>query len=359
MGNFCSVPPAGRKNVTIEKQVHHEEDAWLPSNNNKDEAEKIASATLTTLDSCNRILDVHATMSAANTELIFSTNGNWHKSLDRLLEQKFFRENPSVKRSYLITTTPPIFVPQMQRGTIRVGNVMWVDAQPHVVAGPLKAIQKLEEAGLALGDKVPIIQTYGCVILRRTGDHRIQTFWDLRNLGPGRFTTSHPAEGGSYNNYKNTTLNIAKHNPRTPKKTSKEADTDAQTLVSSLFHEGDAGLPRTGHIMHRSIPNIIATHQADAALCFLHIAVGIMRDNPGVFEAVYLARDTNGSTGDPDVLARGQDPVEGTQVATFFVCRTTTVVNDVQERARENFIESLRSDEFTPILKETGLRRPE
>ena len=73
-----------------------------------------------------------------------------------------------------------------------------------------------------------------------------------------------------------------------------------------------------------------------SGLIFLHLAVVAMQENPGVLEAVYLAKDKDGLTDDPAVLLQGQDRLEGYKVGTFFVLRTTTNVTVAQEEAREN-----------------------
>jgi len=83
-----------------------------------------------------------------------------------------------------------------------------------------------------------------------------------------------------------------------------------------------------------------------------------MHDNPGVFEAVYLASDKDGSTDDSEILALGQEPLEGNKVGTFSVVQTTTALNSDQEKATAAFLEALDSTEFTEILTEVGLRRP-
>ena len=103
---------------------------------------------------------------------------------------------------------------------------------------------------------------------------------------------------------------------------------------------------------------MIATGQADAGLFFLHLAVVAMQENPGVFEAIYLAKDRVGMTDDPSVLLQGQEPLEGNRAGTFFVAKTVTPVTDAQETARTNLIADLVSDEFTDILTQVGLLRP-
>ena len=330
-------------------------DPWLPQEDPQDTAQRLAMPSLTQ-PFYNMVLDVRATTSAADLELIFSTNGNWMAGLMKLLDEKYFPENPSVKDSYLVTTSPPISLAQMSTGLLKVGNILYKDAQPHVVAGPGKFLDNFENAGFGDGDRIPIIQTYGNIILKRKGDKNIQSFADLAKLEPGRFASSDPAEGGSYNNYRGTIYNLVVNHPDLLGISADKAEEAAADLQAHLFDT--AGVATLGAPMHRSVPHMVATGQADAGLFFLHLAVVAMQENPGVFEAIYLANDKVGSTDDPNVLLQGQDPLEGNRAPVFSVLRTNTPVNAAQDAAREAFIADLQSPEFTDILTAVGLRRP-
>lgn len=252
----------------------------------------------------------------------------------------------------------------MDTGLVKVGNILYKDAQPHVVVAPGKVIAALEDGGFILDGFKPkkIIQTYGNVILKRKGDDSIQSFEDLYCIEPGRFASSDPAEAGSYGNYKDSVYNIALNlilasatDPDSPEAIS-IAQEEAWALQTRLFD--DQGVATIGAPMHRSVPHMIATGQADAGLIFLHLAVFAMHDNPGVFEAVYLASDKDGSTDESTILALGQEPLEGNKVGTFSVVQTITVLNSDQESATAAFLKALDSTEFTDILIEVGLRRP-
>ena len=119
-----------------------------------------------------------------------------------------------------------------------------------------------------------------------------------------------------------------------------------------------AGVAAIGYPMHQSIPHVIATGQADAGLFFLGLAVGVMRNNPGVFEAIYLSQDhpMGTKTTDPEVLKAGQTPLVGNQVVTMWATKTTTT--STSPAAVDAFIDALKSPELTAILAETGLKRP-
>lgn len=329
-------------------------DEWLPPEG--DSAERLAIPSLTQ-PFYNQALDVHASTSAFETKLIFSTNGNWHFALRRLLDEVYFPANPSVETSYLITTSPPISIAQMQTGRVKIGNILFENAQPHVIVAPGGFLDNLESENLITGPRFPIIRTYGNVILKRRGDRRFRSFWDLRRVRPGRFASSDPAEGGSFNNYRNSVFNIALNNPRRPGLSDKQIEAEAAALQKRLFDK--AGVATIGPPMHRSLPHVIGTGQADAGLFFLHLAVTAMRENPGVFTAVYLANDRVGETDDPDILALGQDPLVGNQVGNFSAVKTVTPLNGDQKAAQDSFVDALQSPEFTDILVEVGLRRPD
>lgn len=333
--------------------VGWEMDAWLPEE--LDSAQRLSIPSLTQ-PAYNTVLDVHSTLSAAGAELIFSTNGNWHSALRRLLDEEYFPAHPTVAQSYLLTTSPPLALAQMQTGEVKVGNVLYTQAQPHLVVGPGATLDALQSAGYLTGARIPIIRTYANVILRRKGDPKVGEFWDLRKIKPGRFASSDPAEGGSYSNYRNSVYNIALHNPRKASLTPAEVADEAAELQARLFD--DAGVATIGAPMHRSVPHEIATGAADAGLLFLHLAVTAMRENPGVFEAVYLASDHVGLTDDPDVLAQGQTPLAGNQAGNFAISRTTVPLSAAQTAAREDLITALQSAAFTQILIDTGLTRP-
>jgi hypothetical protein len=328
-------------------------DPWLPAEG--DSASRLAIPSLTQ-PYYNMVTDVHATVSAADVEFIFSTAGNWHSALRRLLNEQFFPALESARSSNLITTSPPISLAQMQTGKVKVGNVMYVNAAPQVVSGPTASLNQLAAEGYLSGPRINIISSYGNVILKRRGDQSIKSFWDLRTIKAGEFASADPAEGGSYNNYRNSVLNIALNNPRAPGLPPEQVAQEAAELQARLFDE--AGVMTIGPPMHRSIPHLVASGEARAGLFFLHLAVTAMRENPGVFSAVYVAQDRTGETDDPDVLAQGQTPLTGNQVNLFQVSRTTTPVNAAQEAARDLFITHLQSTEFTQILIDSGLKRP-
>mmetsp|Transcript_85698 Transcript_85698/g.239512 ORF Transcript_85698/g.239512 Transcript_85698/m.239512 type:complete len:425 (+) Transcript_85698:54-1328(+) len=348
----CDLDTSRSFNRSENVRLHWEFDAWLPV---EDDAGQRLTIPSLTQPYYNFVADVHATVSAANMALIFSTDGNWHLALRKLLETDYFVWHPHVKDNYLITTSPPISHAQLNTGRVKVGNIMFVDAQPHLVCGPSKGIMEtLRSAGNLAEDPVPIIQSYGSILLKRRSDVRFKSFWDLQNVARGRFASSMPAEGGSYNDYMTSLYDIANTNPRMLVLSAETIEHEAKELQDNLF----SNVSSLGPPKHRSVPHQIATGAADVGLFFLHLAVVAMRENPGVFSAVYLSGDRTGETDDADVLAQGQVPLNGNKVATLAVARTNARSTFEQRAASQGLSQSLQSEAFTKILADVGLRRP-
>jgi len=344
-------------------QVKYPYDAWLPEDgDNVTERLQIPSLSLPYYDN---VIDVRSTINANATELILSTAGNWQFALRKLLEDVYFPENESVKHSYLITTSPPISIQQMRGGNVKVGNILYENAQPHVALGPQPLMNGLTGNGFIPEGFVPfkVYQNFGNVIMRLKGNTTISSFADLAKIPPGRFAS---ARVGAVGNYRNTIRNIFEFN--------KEDGAAAKPLIDELIYEyniangtvlenrlfDEAGVVSIGPPMHQSIPHALIRGEADAGLMFLELAVGIMENNPNVFECCYLDNNLNrGCTADPEELKLGQDPLDGNQLATILGTKTTTPVNSAQETARDNFLAALCSDELTDILRDSGLRRPD
>jgi len=339
--------------LTFLDQIQYPYDAWLPQESaSAAERLKIPSLSQPFYDN---VIDVRATVSAKDTELILSTAGSWQFALTEFLNNKFFVDNPSVQDSYLITTSPPISVAQLRNGRVKVGNILYKDAEPHVAIGPQGLMNVLTDQGFIPGDftPFPFYQNYGNVILKLKGNTKINEFADLAKIEPGRFGST---SVGAVTNLRNSIRNIFNQNQDLVEDLVDDGLTTGEDLEARLFDE--AGVASIGPPMHQSIPHVLVTDQADAGIIFLELAVGIMRNNPGVFEAIYLAKDKTGSTDDPEVLKLGQDPLDGNVVVTFLATITNTTANTAQETARDNFIQGLKSAGLTTILAESGLRRP-
>jgi len=342
---------AKKDRLTFQDKIQYPYDAWLPQE--EDAAQRLSIPSLSQ-PFYDNVIDVRATVSAKDTELILSTAGNWQFALTKLLNDKFFVDNPTVKESYLITTSPPISVPQLQKGILKVGNILYKDAQPTVAIGPQPLMNGLTGQGFIPDGftPFPFYQNYGNVILKLKGNTMINGFADLAKIEPGRFGS---ATVGAVGNYRNSIRNIFNSNDDLVAHLVAK-DMTGEDLEARLFDEG--GVAAIGPPMHQSVPHVLVTGQADAGLMFLELAVGIMRNNPGVFEAIYLAKDKTGSTDDPEVLKLGQDPLDGNQVVKILATKTNIEMTNEQVAAQDNFINALKSEDLTAIFADSGLRRP-
>ena len=348
-GGKKETPPSMMMAVGVADQIQYPYDPWLPEEGDAAQRLTIPSISQPFYDN---VIDVRATVSAKDTSLILSTAGNWQFALRKLLADKVFVENPEIQESYLITTTPPISVPQLNKGLVKVGNILFTDAQPHNVIGPPPLMNGLANMGFIPEDftPVPICFNYGNVILKLVGTTFIETFADLATIAPGRFAS---ATVGAVTNYRNTIRNIAAMNPDLP-----PSDMTPEELEAHLFDTN--GVASIGPPMHQSISHMLITGQADAGLMFLELAVMIMEQNPGVFEAIYLDQDRpmGTSTTDPMELSMGQTPLMGNARALQLATITTVELTEEQMEARDAMMEALQSEELTSILEEVGMLRP-
>ena len=335
-------------------RIQYPYDPWLPVEDSDDPVQRLAIPSLSQ-PFYNNVIDVRATVSALDVTFILSTAGAWQFALRKLFNQVYFVNNPTVQESYLVTTSPPISVRQMQDGLVKVGNILYTHAEPHVAMGPQGLMNGLTAQGFVVGTPFPVYSNYGIVILKRKGDDRFHSFADLAHVEPGRFGTSGPSEGANAL-FRNTVKNIILNQPDIIGATAATAEAAANALIFQLFDE--AGVVNIGPPMHHSVPHVLATGQADVGFMLLELAVMIMTQNPGVFEAIYLAKDKTGVTDNPAVLATGQDPLEGVPILTVLATRTSTPLSPVQDVAREGFFTALASAELDTILAESGLRRP-
>ena len=151
-GGKKETPPSMMMAVGVADQIQYPYDPWLPEEGDAAQRLTIPSISQPFYDN---VIDVRATVSAKDTSLILSTAGNWQFALRKLLADKVFVENPEIQESYLITTTPPISVPQLNKGLVKVGNILFTDAQPHIVIGPPPLMNGLAKYGLYSGRLYP------------------------------------------------------------------------------------------------------------------------------------------------------------------------------------------------------------
>ncbi len=321
----------------------------------------------------NRLWDFHASID--DCDMVLSTAGNYHMALRDLWFDVYLPSFPAGEepRNWYYTTSPPISADQIVNNTLTIANLT-ANCLPQIAVGPGRLMNTLEgltfDDGrpVTVGTRIPIIRNFGNVILVRKGNpRRIRSVWDLDRV---RLVTSNPfTEPGSFGNYSSSIFNIA---------FAQRGERAATRLFNRIFNDnnrrfhrhdddddddgwhgysrGDVGrwYWRRGawlsgaRIHHREVPWSVAIGDADAGLMFYHLALFAKNSFPDEFDIVPLG----GTVENPD-------PVEGNRVATLFAIRINGDWTPEQFDAQERLIDSFLSPEFTAILSQYGLRRPE
>lgn len=297
----------------------------------------------------NRLNDIHAVI--AQCDIVLSTAGNYHMALRELwpIYLSKYADGLDIK-TWLYTTSPPISPEQVEHGLVQLGNLE-VRCPPQVAAGPGAVIARLQAAGETDGAAVPIIRNYGNVILVRKGNPKhIKTIWDLGRNDVTVVTPNPDKEPGSFRNFSATIYNIAAQDPHP------HPGMNAEDLFNRIFNAHQQGCPQSGRlckwvsgkrIMHREIPWAIAAGKADAAVIFYHLALYLTRVFPDKFDIVPLG----GTVDKPR-------PLPGNRVAVLQAVRIKGNWTPLQRAAQEKLMQALRSEDFTRILIQNGLRRP-
>lgn len=308
----------------------------------------------------NRLADFHGEI--RDCDIVLSTAGNYHMALKELWQSYLYTYVDDLDiRNWYYTTSPPVSKQQIPNGVVQFGNLM-ARCRPHVAVGPVPYINELKAMGVTEGNPVPIIKNYGNVILVKKGNPKnIHTVWDLGRKDVA-VATPNPSEGGSYNNFISTVYQVAAADPNPPD------DTTAEELFNSIFNaaahdddddsdsdsDDDDDRPKWvagKRIMHREIPWLIYSGNADAGVIFYHLALVAVRTFPDQFEIVPLG----GTVDNPQ-------PLPGNNIGTMSAIRVAPEVGvpftAKQLEARERLMTALQSAEFTTILGQHGLRRP-
>ena len=292
----------------------------------------------------NVLYDLHGQVNSC--DLVLSTEGNYHMALhdiwplvlSTLSDKKIPLENA------LYTTSPPVFVPQLEKGTLQFDNLN-VNCRPSVAVASKKAIDKLIAEGFADGAPLPLYEDRGDVILVKAGNPKhIKTVWDLGKQDVRVVTPNPDLEAGAYQNYQDAIYNIAKADKNPPK------GWTAEKLIDAIFN-GKSADPEKWlagyHIHHRDEPWSVAYGKADAAVILYHLGRYTQESFPGVLDIVPLG----GTVDNPQ-------PLPGTKVGVRYVAAIKGEWSPKQKMARDTLIQILLSDNFTQALERHGLRRP-
>ena len=290
----------------------------------------------------NILYDLHGKVDSC--DLVLSTEGNYHMALHDVwpLVLEKFKDDPL--HNALYTTSPPIVVPQIEKGLVQFDNLN-VNCHPSVAVGNKPVMEKLKAAGFSEGEPLPLYEDRGEVILVKKGNpKRIVSVWDLGRKGVRLVTPNPELEGGAYQSYLDAIYNIAKADSKPPK------GWTAEKLINTIFNGagGDEYKWLAGaRIHHRDEPWSVAYGRADAAVILYHLGRYTKESFPDTFDVVSLG----GTADDPQPLA-------GTKIGTRFVVALKGDWTPRQKAAQAALIDTLMSDDFSAALVRHGLKRP-
>ena len=291
----------------------------------------------------NLVNDLHADISQC--EMVLSTSGNYHMALRELwaLYLESFPPDDPV-RNWVYTTSPPIAKLQIESGLVRFGNFM-ARARPQVAVGPGELARSLSDAGLTMGELLPMCKSRGNVMLVKKGNpENILTVWDLNRNGIRLITPNPVSEAGSFRLYSGSLYHIAGNDKN------HLSGISAGSLFDSIFN-GAGDVPGKWlcgkRVHHRETPWSVAYGRADAGIIFYHLARHLKKIFPDLFDIVPLG----GTVEEPD-------PCPGNQAETLYAARIRGDWSPKQLKATERLMAMFQSEEFTTILKNNGLSRP-
>jgi len=290
----------------------------------------------------NTLYDLHGKVDGC--DLVLSTEGNYHMALHDVWPIFLAKFKADPLHNALYSTSPPVVVPQLDKGVLQFDNVN-VACRPSVAVGNKKVMDKLVAAGVADGEARPLYVDRGEVILVKAGNPKhIKTVWDLGRKGVRLVTPNPDLEPGAYQNYRDAIYNIAKADSAPPK------GWTAEKLINILFngasHDPNKWLAGA-RIHHRDEPWSVAYGRADAAVILYHLGRFTKESFPTVFDLVPLG----GTLDNPQPLA-------GTKIGLRYVVALKGDWSPKQQAAREALIATLMSNDFTAALDKHGLARP-
>jgi len=290
----------------------------------------------------NMLYDLHGKVDSC--DLVLSTEGNYHMALHDVWPVFLAKFKDDPLHNALYTTSPPVVVPQLEKGVVQFDNLD-VRCRPSVAVANKAVIDKLASAGLTDGEARALYQDRGEVILVKSGNpKKIGSVWDLGKEGVHLVTPNPELEPGAYQNYRDAIYNIAKADLNPPK------DWTAEKLIDTIFNggSGDANKWLAGaRIHHRDEPWSVAYGRADAAVILHHVGRYTKESFPNIFDVVPLG----GTLDNPQ-------PLPGTKTDTRYVVALKGEWSPKQKAARDALIDTLMSNDFSSALEKHGLARP-
>jgi len=303
----------------------------------------------------NRLNDLHGQV--RDCDIVLSTGGNYHMALKDLWRDYYL---PTYGKklglhNWFYTTSPPVSPAQYKSGAVQFGNVD-VGCPMQVAVGPEGIMKQLVTEKATVGKPMPIFKNYGNVILIRKGNPKnIRNIWDLGRPDVTVVTPNPDLEKGAFGNFSGSIYNIAANDPHPP------AGMTADKLFNAIFNDPDAQHGTSSNqrpkwvagkrIMHREQPFMVVNGYADAGVIFYHLARYMTETFPDKFDWVPLG-------GTKEAPA----PVAGNKIGVFKAVLIKAPAgkhwNKKQKAAADALMQAYKSDAFTTILEQHGLRRP-
>jgi len=220
---------------------------------------------------CNYCLDFHG--DPHRSELAVFSDGNHHMALEKSLEA--FRASHDLHSIFYCTTPPGVYLQQMQKGFIDLGNLR-ISRQPDVVIGPKEILQPLVKSRQVVSTRGFAKSVGNSLLVARHNPKEINQVDDLFSDDIRLFISNPITEKSSYEIYSQSISNLATSHGMDAKQ------------VAYLFSTENPGLILGEKIHHREAPDAIAGNRADVAIVYHHLALRYTRIFPDTFELVQL-----------------------------------------------------------------------
>lgn len=228
----------------------------------------------------NLCLDLHG--DPARARLAVFSDGNHHMALRDTLAA-FLNRHPEAQDPFFLTAPPRVAVDWIERGALRVGNLV-LSVAPHVVLGPPGVLDRLIAPG-RLGAHRLFARSRGNTLLVPAGNPcGVHGIADLARPDVRVFLSNPRTETASYSIYAETLRRLARRAGATLGFLDRPDDPPARIVYGECVH-------------HREAPQALADGRADVAVVFRHLALRYLRIFPGVFDTVEL---TSPEQDDPD-----------------------------------------------------------
>lgn len=288
----------------------------------------------------NTLFDMHANLSTC--DVVLSSEGNYHPALRDIWPVYLAKFKDDPLQNWFYSTSPPVFMPQIQNHVLQFGN-LYATCMPSVAVASKKVIDKVVAAGQNDGPPQALYQDRGDVILVKKGNPKhIRSVWDLGRPDVKLVTPNPEQEPGAFSSYVGNIYNIAANDPQPP------TGKSAEKLINTIFNKAAPGKWLAGkRIHHRDEPWSVAYGKADAAVILYHLGRYTQETFPDQFDIVPLG----GTVDNPQ-------PLKGTKIGVRYIVALKGPWTPKQLKARDTLIQTLMSDTFTKILEKRGLARP-